>query len=179
MEKYKKYIVKSNGVFNISYIDSNILSLSIYGYKPKYEGGCIAIIPNGYNFLLMGEDDDHYFDVCNLTLEELLIIRTILEKLDSGISVDIDYVKCISKQKYNTSKSNFFNKNYSIGDFKVLVEDRTPSAPLITITNMVIHLKLIFDVSHAKEKLKVINELLNSIDVRKHKIKKINEKINF
>lgn len=162
MNKYEKYIIKSEGVWNTPYIDSRILDLFVSGYQPKYTGGCMAIIPKDDRYVLLGEDDDHYFDMCILNKDDLITLQDILESLAKGVVIKINYMTATSKQTYNISKSHFFNKNYSTGNFKVTLQDRTLSAPLITINNPDIRLNMVFDVSHAADKLQVIKQVLKN-----------------
>ena len=70
-----KYLEKDDGEWNYPYVSSDILRIHVSGYAPKYRGGCIAIIPNGDMFLLMGEDDDHYFDECNLSNKDFILSK--------------------------------------------------------------------------------------------------------
>jgi hypothetical protein len=56
-----KYIIPSEGNWNTPTIDSD--SLGMYnGYKPLYEGGCFAIIPNGNTFIIFAFNiSDNFF----------------------------------------------------------------------------------------------------------------------
>lgn len=151
-----KYIVESEGFWNTPHIDSE--SIGIYnGYKPLYEGGCFAIIPHDNKFILFGEDDDNYWEEETITKEELLDLQKIYQSLNEEIEVTIDYIKATSNSKYLSSKKDFFTKERSLGKWKVGLLDRNSSAPLVTIN------KYQFDVSHAKERLKVINNVLNNL----------------
>lgn len=151
-----KYIVKSEGVWNIPHIDSK--SIGTYnGYKPLYEGGCLAIIPHNGNFIVFGEDDDNYWEEETITKEELLDLQKIYQSLDQEIKVTIDYLKATSKQEYLLSKEDFFSKERSLGKWKVSLIDRGDISPLVTIN------KDKFDVFHAKDRLKVINDILNNL----------------
>jgi hypothetical protein len=148
-----KYIIKSEGIFNIPYIESK--TLGIYnGFKPLFEGGCFAIIPHNNKFILFGEDDDNYWEEEIITKEELLDLQKIYSELDKDIKVTIDYINATSEQNYTVSKEDFLSKDRTINKWNVSVIDRTP--PLVYINDYA------FDVSHAKDRLIVINDVLNS-----------------
>lgn len=155
------FIEVCDGDWNNPSIDSDILHIHNSGYAPKFRGGCIGIIPNGDKFLILGEDDDHYFDECNVSKEDLITLMGIMEDLTNSVSVVIDYVKCTSKSTYTPNKKHFFNTNHSIGHFKVSITDRGKTSPLVTIKNENIGLLLTFDVSWSKHKLIVIKKSLD------------------
>jgi hypothetical protein len=152
-----KYIIKSEGVWNNPCITSNTIG-DCDGYKPLYEGGCFAIIPHNNMFILFGEDDDHYWEEETITKDELLDLQKIYSSLVDDIKVTIDYVEAISTSKYILPKESFFSKNRSLGKWEVSVVDRGDLvAPLVHIN------KDSFDVSHATDRLKVINDVLNNL----------------
>jgi hypothetical protein len=151
-----KYIVESEGVWNIPHISSETIG-DYSGYKPLYEGGCFAIIPHDNNFILFGEDDDNYWEEETITKEALLDLQKIYSDLDEEIKVTIDYVNATSAQEYILSKENFFSKNRNLGKWQVNIVDRGAFPPLICINTYS------FDVFHAKGRLKVINDILNNI----------------
>lgn len=154
------FIEVSDGDWNVPSINSYILGIFNNGYAPKFRGGCMGIIPNGDKFLILGEDDDHYFDECNVSKEDLITLMEIMEDLTDSISVVIDFVKCTSKSTYKIIKKDFFDTDHSINNFKVDITDRDKSAPLVTIKNDNIGLSLIFDISWAKHKLHVMKQVL-------------------
>jgi len=155
-----KYLEESGGEWNNSLIDSDILRIHESGYAPKFRGGCIGIIPNNDKFLILGEDDDHYFDICNISKLDLFILKDILKELSESVVIKIDYIKCISKTKYFPNKDGVFNRNYSIDKFKVTITDRgNQTSPLVEIKNNDINLDMTFDISWSKEKYNVINQI--------------------
>jgi len=158
----KDYLIKSDGEWNNPSISSRILHINNSGYIPKFHGGCMGIIPNGDKYCILGEDDDHYFDICNLNEVELLIFKNILKQLSESVDVKIDYIKCSSKTKYFPSKSAVFNRNYSFGNFIVNITDRGKSSPLVSIRNNVINFEMTFDISWAKHKYQVCENAINN-----------------
>lgn len=155
------FIEVCEGDWNQPSIDSDILHIYDNGYAPKFRGGCMGIIPNGDKFLILGEDDDHYFDECNVSKEDLITLMEIMEDLTNSISVVINYIKCTSTSTYKTNKEDFFNTDHSINNFNVNVTDRGKISPLVTIKNDNIGLSLRFDISWSKQKLEVIKKSLN------------------
>lgn len=154
------YLEESEGVWNNPSIDSDILRIHENGYAPKFRGGCIGIIPNNDKFLILDEDDDHYFDICNIGKSDLLILKDILKQLSESVVVKIDYIKCISEIKYFPNKEEVFNRNYSTDKFKVTITDRgNQTSPLVEIKNNNINLDMTFDISWSKEKYNVINQV--------------------
>jgi len=161
MKNLYDYIEKTDGEWNIPHISSKILDIEISGFAPIFRGGCMGIIPNEEKFLYLGEDDDSYFDVCNMKKSDLIRYQSILKTLYENIKVDIDYIKCTSTTEYMHSKEEYFGKNNSIGDFEVELEDRGEyHSPLVKIENRVINLKEHFDVYWAKEKYEVIDNCI-------------------
>lgn len=159
----KDYLIKSKGEWNNPSINSKILHIDNSGYIPKFHGGCMGIIPNGDKYCILGEDDDHYFDICNLDEVEFLIFKNILKRLSESVEVKIDYIKCSSKTKYFPSKSDVFNKNYSFGNFIVNITDRGKNtSPLVSIKNSIINLETTFDISWAKRKYQVCEDAVNN-----------------
>lgn len=155
------YIVKSEGTWNHPSITSNILALYISGYVPKFNGGCLAILPNDDMFLLLGEDDDHYFDMCNVNKTDLITLQTILKKLSEDVSVKIDFVKCKYKTKFSPNKKQVMTKNYSIKEFKVTITDRgRDTSPFVEIINDKINFSMTFDVSWSEQRYEVISSCL-------------------
>ena len=153
-----KYIEKSNGIWNNPSITSKTVGNS-NGYIPIYRGGCFAIIPNNDNFVFFGEDDDHYWETIKVSKNELLNLQNIYNDLNNEIKVKIDYIKGISKQTYKISKNDFINKNRSLKNWIVKVTDRGKSiSPLVTINENN------FDAFHVKERLEVINKVLNILE---------------
>lgn len=152
-----KYIVKSDGEWNIPHIDSKTIGSS-NGFIPLYSGGCFAIIPYNDKFILFSEDDDNYWEEETIDKKELLDLQKIYSELDKDIKVTIDYVKAKSTQKYLVSKKDFFNKERSIDKWKVRIIDRGKISPLVYINNYG------FDVFHAKARLQVINSILKILE---------------
>lgn len=157
-----KYLISSEGEWNYPSINSKILGINIKGYIPKYHGGCIGIIPNNDKFLLLAEDDDYYWDIYNLSFDELLTLKTILFNLYSSIEVKIDYKTATSISNYKKSKKAFFNKNFSLKGFKVNVFDRgKTTSPLITILHN--NKNIQFDVYWAKARYLLFNQIINDL----------------
>lgn len=169
MKKINKYniddfLIKSEGQWNNPYIDSEIIGLFKNGYEPKYSGGCFGILPFDDMFVLLGEDDDHYFDICKISLDELLILKNIFKKLSDSVSVKIDYIKGMSTTEYRPNKEIFTNTDFSESNFKVSVTDRGETiSPLVCIENNIFIYNLQFDISWSGRKFMVINDFLKSI----------------
>ena len=148
-----QYLIKSEGEWNHPSITSKTIGNS-NGYIPKYSGGCFGIVPHNDKFIFFDEDDDHYWETITVNKQDLIDLQKIFTDIDNEISVKIDYIKAKSTQTYTESKELFLTKERSLGMWKVKIEDRGQHAPLVTIN------KDAFDVSHTKNRLKIINEVL-------------------
>lgn len=160
-----KYLIKSDGHWNVPYISSDILGLSIGGYAPKFSGSCIGIIPNDNDtmFLILNEDDDNYFDNANLTKEQFINLTEIIQQLGEDIDVTIDYVECTSACIYHPDKDTIFQKNYNKNGFELMLTDRLDeSAPLFKITHDESGLIMCYDIAWAKGIAKVMENSLKN-----------------
>lgn len=156
-----KGIEKSGGGWNVPYINSDLLNLRIKGYAPIYRGGCMGIVPKENSFVLLYEDDDHYFDGILLEQEDLIDYLKIVEKLKNGCKVKINFLECTTKCTYTPNKSTFFSTNFSLGRFKVGIKERGQSAPLVSIIFGDDVDK--FDISWASERYDVCYKALNKL----------------
>jgi hypothetical protein len=160
----RDYVIESEGVWNIPYIDSDILGYYQNGFEPKYCGGHMGILPiDNDNVVILGEDDDHYFDIFKCSVSDLSVLSDILKTISNEISVKIDYLRATSKQYYTHSKNYFFTTNFSKGIFTVSMEDRGDISPLVNINIVDIKKVFTFDVSLSRDKYEVINSFLKRI----------------
>jgi hypothetical protein len=146
-----KYLQKSEGAWNLPHVRSNTLSLNVWGFAPKFRGGCIAIIPHEKSFVMFSEDDDSYTEKCVLTHQNLSSLADLYKELDIEVSVKTDFVKAKSYTTYLNGKGVFYDTNFSQGGFIVKVEDRLEHAPLVNIEGN--GYKEQFDIGHIKSRL--------------------------
>lgn len=154
------HIERFGGDWNEPSIESETLGLWVCAYAPKLRGGCMGIIPYNDQFVIFGEDDDHYWEECVMSVEELTQYLFILTNLALEINVVIDHIAANSRQTYNTSKEEFLSKDRNRGDFIVSIKDRTPTSPLVKIINSKLQFDYQFDVSWAASKAGVCQQAL-------------------
>jgi len=155
-ERMNKFIERSDGIWNNPFISSETLDIDMSGFAPKFRGGCMGIVPNDDNFIVFGEDDDHYFEKAVMNKYELTTYCDILTELGVSITNECDYVRGTSKIKYTKTRRMFFNTNFSRGQFDVETEERKGHAPLVKITNTIIDFEERFDISWAGNKAEVV-----------------------
>lgn len=105
------YILHASGEWNDPSIRIDSIGFKTKG-KPKVSGYCIGIIQVNDTLYFLGEDDDHYYEHCIITIEELKSLHKFL----------VDLLKHLKGVEYNL----YLPSSYRPSKLKS-ISDHTPS----------------------------------------------------